>query len=1103
MHSRIAAIIAITIAAAGAPARAQDALDTPADPPQPIRLADPPEAEDIPEPPTGDSQPTVKKLSASTFTALRARGIGPALMSGRISDIAVNPRDHSEFYVAAASGGVWKTTNRGVSFSPVFDDQGSYSIGCLAIDPSNTNVVWVGTGENKSQRSVSFGDGVYRSADGGRSWTNMGLKESEHIGMIAIDPRDGDTVYVAAQGPLWRAGRERGLYKTTDGGRSWQRILHISDDTGISEVHLDPRDPDTIYAPAYQRRRKQWTLVDGGPESAIYKSTDAGVTWEKINRGLPDGDLGRIGMAVSPADPDVLYAIVAATEDRSAFYRSANQGENWQRMASYKTSSPQYYNEVFADPSDVNRVYLADTFLQISEDGGRTIRSMSIRGKHVDDHAVWIDPTNPEHLWVGCDGGLYETFDRGEHWRHTPGLSITQFYRVAVDNDVPFYNVYGGTQDNNTLGGPSRTTEREGVIGQHWRITTGGDGFEPAVDPENPDIIYSQSQYGGLVRYDRRSGETVSIRPREGPREEPYVFNWDSPLLISPHSNTRLYFGGDRIFRSDDRGDSWTVISPKLSRGIDRNTLEVMGRIQPPEAVDKHQYTSIWGSIVSISESPLVEGLLYAGTDDGLMHVSGNGGETWRAVDAFPGVPHMTYISDIEASRHDLDTVYASFNNHKDGDFNPYVLRSRDRGQTWIAITGDLPERHVVHALAEDHIDPDFLFAGTEFACFWTRDSGKSWHKVDGMPTIAVRDIEIQRRENDLVMATFGRGFYILDDYSPIRDATDQLLKTDTHIFPVKDALRYIPDSRYPVGWQGVVFQADNPPFGAIFTIHLKDVPQTLREQRDRHGGELTAENYPSIDQLRAEDLETSPQMFLTIRDEAGETVNRIDVGRRKGLQRVSWDLRWAGVGGRGRGPLAAPGTYAAQLGQMVEGEVTHLGEPRGFQVVDLARATFGAEDPTEALKYQYQAQRLYSAVQGASRALGELRARHSALTDVITGEPGADLALLERLHTTKGRLDTADIDLSGDRSAARRQLPTAPSISERARVAFFDQLSATSMPTRTQRDQYRYASEALTGLLDELRGIDAELAEIESALDATGAPWTPGRIPQWPPDGG
>ena len=494
-----------------------------------------------------------KEGSPEVFSSLKLRSIGPALMSGRIGDFAVDPNDYSHYFVAVCSGGVWKTTNAGATFTPVFDRQAAYSIGCVTMDPNNSNVVWVGAGENNSQRSVSFGDGVYLSRDGGKSWKNMGLKESEHIGMIAIDPRDSNVVYVAAQGPLWRSGGERGLYKTTNGGKSWTRILHISDDTGVNEVHMDPRDPDLLYASSYQRRRRVWTLINGGPESAIYKSSDAGKTWRKLTRGVPGGDKGRIGLDISPANPDVVYAIIEAADGKGGFFRSSDRGESWSKRSSYMTSSPQYYNEIICDPIEVDRVYSLNTLLQVTEDGGRTFSPAPRSRRHVDDHALWINPDNNKHLLVGCDGGIYDSYDRGQNWNYKPNLPITQFYRVSVDNSTPFYYVYGGTQDNNTLGGPSRTTNRTGIVNADWFVTVGGDGFETQVDPEDPNIVYSQWQYGGLVRHDRRSGEVVDIKPREAPGETPIRWNWDSPLIISPHDHKRLYFGGNILFRSDDQ----------------------------------------------------------------------------------------------------------------------------------------------------------------------------------------------------------------------------------------------------------------------------------------------------------------------------------------------------------------------------------------------------------------------------------------------------------------------------------------------------------------------------------------------------------------------
>ncbi|HEX6200128.1 MAG TPA: glycosyl hydrolase, partial [Thermoanaerobaculia bacterium] len=775
-----------------------------------------------------DEEKEPELLSAGTFGGLALRGIGPAVTSGRISDLGVHPDYPDTWWVAVASGGVWKSDNAGITWKPVFDGQSSYSIGCLAIDPENPEVVWVGTGENNSQRSVSYGDGVYKTTDGGRSWKNVGLKASEHIGKIVIDPRDTDVVLVAAQGPLWSSGGDRGLYKTTDGGETWKKVLEISPDTGVTDLVYDPRNPDRLYAASYQRRRHVWTLIDGGPESAVYRSEDGGETWNEVEQGLPRGDVGRIGLAISPVDPDVVYAIIEAAEEKSAgFYRSTDRGASWERRSGYVSGSPQYYQEIFADPHDRDRVWSMDTWLMVTEDGGASFERAAQDNMHVDHHAFWIDPEDADHLVIGNDGGLYETFDRGASWRFIPNLPITQFYKIAVDDAEPFYNVYGGTQDNFTLGGPTQTTSASGITNGDWFVTVGGDGFQPRVEPGNPDVVYSQSQYGNLVRFDRASGELLDIQPQPAPGDEPLKWNWDSPLIISPHSKTRLYFGANRLFRSEDRGSSWRPVSPDLTRKIDRNQLPVMGRIWSIDAVAKNASTSFYGNIVALSESPLVEDLLYVGTDDGLVQVSEDGGGSWREVGTFPGVPERTYVSRLEASRHDPDTVYAAFDNHKMGDFKPYVRESTDRGRTWTSIAGDLPERGTVYALAQDAEDADLLFAGTEFGVFFTPDGGGKWIQLKGgMPTIAVRDLAIQDRETDLVAGTFGRGFWVLDDYSPLRDLTQERLEAEAVLYPVEDPWVYMPGYT-PLGIRGPGFQgasyftAPNPPFGAVFTYYL------------------------------------------------------------------------------------------------------------------------------------------------------------------------------------------------------------------------------------------------------------------------------------------
>ncbi len=848
-----------------------------------------------------DSKKDEGPLASATFAGLTLRSIGPALTSGRISDLAVDPTDSKTWWVAAASGGVWKTTNSGTTWAPVFDGEGSYSIGALTIDPKNPNVVWVGTGENNNQRSVSYGDGVYRTLDGGKSWKRMGLEKSEHIGRILVDPRDSRVVWVAAYGPLWSSGGERGVYKSVDFGETWTRVLAIGDETGIADILLDPRDPDTVYAAAHQRRRHVWTLVGGGPESALHKTVDGGKSWRKLESGLPKGEIGRIGLAHSLQNPDVLYAIIEAEEDQGGFFRSTDRGESWEKRSAHSTSG-NYYSEIFADPHQFDRIYSMDTYLQVSDDGGTNFRRLGEKAKHVDNHAIWIDPKEPLHYLVGGDGGLYESFDRGATWRFFENLPLTQFYRVGVDNALPFYNVCGGTQDNYSLCGPSRTLRYQGPANEDWEVTQGGDGFWTAADPTDPNIVYAEAQHGVLTRFDRRSGENIDIQPQPGAGELPLRWNWDSPLVLSPHSPTRLYFAANRLFRSDDRGDSWQAVSLDLTRQLDRNQLKVMGRIQRPEAVAKNASTSIYGNIVALAESPLAAGLLYVGTDDGLIQVSEDGGTHWRRGESFPGVPDLTYVSRLVASRHDAGIVYAAFDNHKMGDFKPYVLRSSDRGRSWISIAGDLPERGTVYALVEDPRDRNLLFAGTEFGLFFTADGGKKWIQLKGgLPTIQVRDLAIQEHEDDLVLATFGRGFYILDDISPLRGLSAEKLAAEALLFPATGSQIFVPGSRIGDREKGFLgetyYTAANPPFGATFTWYLKEPPKTRKEARveaeKKAIGEKRDIAYPNLETLRRELEEEAAVLALSILDDQGSIVRRLEAKPAKGMQRLTWDLRY------------------------------------------------------------------------------------------------------------------------------------------------------------------------------------------------------------------
>lgn len=1056
------------------------------------------------------------RMTAETLSGLELRSLGPALMSGRISDIAVHPKDRSTWIVAVGSGGVWKTTNSGTTWTPIFDDQGSYSIGCVAIDPSWPDVIWVGTGENVGGRHVGFGDGIYKSLDGGASWQNMGLANSEHISKILVDPRDSQVVYVAAEGPLWSAGGDRGLYKTTDGGATWEGILQGGATTGVTDLVMDPRDPDVLIAAKHQRSRSVAALINGGPESGIVKSIDGGKTWRALTAGLPDEDKGRIGLAISPVDPDVVYATVELAHRKGGFFRSTNGGGTWEKRSDYLSggTGPHYYQEIFASPHKRDRVFQMDASLHVTEDGGTTFVPVNERFKHGDNHALVFDPGDPEYLLVGSDGGLYETWDLGDTWKYVANLPVTQLYKVAVDNDEPFYNLYGGTQDNSTQGGPSRTPNVHGIRNSDWFLTLFGDGHQPAVDPSNPDIVYSEWQQGNMVRYDRKTGEIVYIQPQPEPGDPAERWNWDSPILVSPHDPARLYFASQRVWRSDDRGDSWRPVSGDLSRGRDRLLLPMMGRVQSYDAIWDLWAMSNFGSVTSLSESPLVDGLLYAGTDDGLVQVSEDGGESWRKVDGLPGVPVGSFVNDIKADLHDADTVYVALDNHKQGDFEPYLLASTDRGRTWVDRSGDLPDRHLVWRVVQDHVDPDLLFAGTEFGLFFTTNGGQRWIELTGgVPNIPFRDLAVQRRENDLVGATFGRGFYVLDDYTPLRGLSEEILGQEARLFAVKDAWWYVEQRTLGANEKAsqgdAFFTAPNPPFGAVFTYYLRDGLETGKARRLKEEKEIAEKGgdtpYPGWENLHREAREEEPRIELVVRDTVGDVVRRLTGPATPGFHRVAWDLRYPDSDAWSPDPevdffgtwatLALPGSYSVTLSRRFEGVAKTLGEPQSFRVAPLKSGTLPGMSHQDLASFFADYRSLKRKVSGAGATLDQTAERLRALRESLLSSTVEDEGLEAEIRTLEARLLDLRQALEGDPLKSDLGEPAPPAINDRLQVVEFGNRFSTYGPTPTHLRVLEIARSELAALGSELdRILGEELPALEQTLDSAGVRWTPGR---------
>ena len=1052
-------------------------------------------------------------LADSVFSGIKLRSIGPAFMSGRIADIAIHPENENIWYVAVGSGGVWKTKNAGVTWAPIFDGQSSYSIGCVSIDTNNPHIIWVGTGENVGGRHVGFGDGIYRSKDGGSTWTNMGLKKSEHISKIIVHPENSDVIWVAAQGPLWSAGGDRGLYKSIDGGMSWQKTLGDSQWTGVTDLVIDPRNPDRLYAATWQRHRTVAAYMGGGPKTGLHRSLDGGETWESLTNGIPNQNLGKIGLTISPQNPDVIYAAIEMELKKGGVFRSVDRGSTWEKRSNAVTggTGPHYYQELYASPHYEGKLYLVDNTMQVSDDGGKTFYRLNRKAKHGDNHAIAFKKSDKDYLLVGTDGGVYETFDLGDNWRYMENLPLTQFYKVAVDDAEPFYNIYGGTQDNSTPGGPSRTDNVHGIRTADWKLVLNWDGHQPATEPGNPDIMYAERQQGQLSRIDLITGEALDIQPQPAIGEKTERFNWDAPILVSPHNPTTIYFASNRVWKSENRGDQWTSISGDLTKNQDRITLPIMGKTQSWNNAWDVYAMSNYNTITSLAESPVQKGLLYAGTDDGIIQVSENEGTTWKRINVsnMPGVPSAAFVNDIKADLFDAKTVYVCLDNHKNGDFRPFLMKSTDKGVTWKSIASNLPKRTLVWRLAQDHENPKLLFLATEFGVYFTIDGGSQWSKLTGgVPTISFRDLAIQRRENDLVGATFGRGFYILDDYSFLREVTTETLKKKASLFETRDALWYIPR---PVisfndkkGSQGSEhFVADNPPFGAVFTYYLKDSLKTKIQVRLDKEKMMANQNipFPGWDELENERMESDPGIWLLIKDEKGKVVRRVKGSNQQGFNRVNWDLRYPSKNSidlsstptDSKGVLAAPGKFTATLMSDQNGVLTQLDEPIEFRVVPLRPGALKGATPEEYSTFWKEYYQAFSRFESLSKTLKNTLIKVESM-EIALERSTSDFGEIDKsLKSLKKDLLEIDVALHGNGSKRIIGEKTLYPLKNRLSTLRMGMDNSTYGPTETHKESLVVANGQLNGLKTQIQQALETVIDISKTLKEAGAPWVEG----------
>ena len=936
-----------------------------------------------PAPVAGQTAP----VAPDDLRAFEPRPVGPAVTGGRVTDLEGVPDDPSTLYVATASGGLWKTTNGAHSWTPLFDDMPVSTFGDVALAPSNPDVVYAGTGEQNNRQSTSWGDGVYRSDDGGATWRHLGLGGTRHVGMIAVHPDDPDVVWVAALGNLWAPSEERGVFRSTDGGATWERTLYVDSLTGAVDLAVDPSDPDVLYAATYQRLRRAWGFNGGGPGSGIWKSTDGGASWSELTDGLPDGDKGRIGLDVAASSPNVVMATVETDDDATqGTYRSEDGGASWERV-NRLNPRPMYYSHIFIDPTTDQRVYVLGTTAYRSEDGGRSFEAIARRpsydvGVHADHHALWIDRTDPDHIWLAGDAGLHESFDRGEVFRKVNNFPIGQFYAIGVDMRDPYW-IYGGMQDNHSWMAPNETRRWIGIVDDDWQQVGFGDGMFWDVDPTDARYAYGSSQNGGYFRLDTRTGDMLDISPEPPPGEPSYRFDWTSPMKVSRHDPSTVYVAGNRLFRSTDRGETWER-SPDLSKGVDRDTLRLMGVPGSEIDISPNDGTSSYGEAVALDESPVDPDVFWVGMDDGNLQVTRDGMASWSEVSGnVPGLPPGTYVSRIVASTEGPGVAWATFDAHRDGDFAPYVYRTDDFGETWEARHAGLPTGSV-NALAQHPDAPHVLFLGTEHAAWVTTDAGRTWTELPHLPTTAYDDILVHPRDLDLVLGTHGRSIWVLDDTRPLAEWSAGVAAAPAHLFTVAPGtlFHYWKDTSYRgnAEWHGV-----NPPDGVYVTYRLG---------------------------------EGDGDAVLRITGPDGEVVRELDVPSAPGVHRVSWDLRH-GTSAEAerweawehpelprptdfRGPFVSPGTYTATL------------EARGTSV---SRPVEVRGDPLmELTDTQYRDRERF--LLGALALMDELRATLQELSAdrrEAAGERAEALAELEeRLRRASGMVRSAYSGLNG-----------------------------------------------------------------------------------------